>query len=374
VLIAGRPGGRHAIDIHALPELWFAVGAPLDTTLLIARIALAAVLIAAGLAKLVDPSRTRESLAGFGVAPSLRAPVAIALPLAELLLAGLLVPRTTATGAAIAVAVLLLAFSGAIARAIALGERPDCNCFGALRSRPVGFPALVRNALLTAGAVLIAAAGPGQSVGRALAGVSTLAAVAVAGLVLALVAQAWFSYELFRQNGRLLERVRALEESDREPGRPAQPAGLPEGSIAPSFELADVFDGELRSLEDLLAAGRPLALAFVDPDCGACGPLLPRLAAIAADPDVELELAIITRGTREEARSALDGHAVGPTLLQRDREVAEAYGVHGVPSAVLISPDGRIASEAAIGDRSVERLLRTRGRVDVDLHVQKVLA
>ena len=75
-------------------------------------------------------------------------------------------------------------------------------------------------------------------------------------------------------------------------------------------------------------------------------------------------MAIITRGTPADARRAVNGHAFGAVLLQQDREVAEAYGVNGVPSAVLISPDGRIASEAVIGDLSVERLIRTGG-VDV---------
>jgi hypothetical protein len=42
----------------------------------------------------------------------------------------------------------------------------------------------------------------------------------------------------------------------------------------------------------------------------------------------------------------------GAVLLQKDGEVAEAYGVNGVPSAVLISPDGRIASEAVISRSS----------------------
>ena len=334
----------------------------MESELLIARVALAVVFATAAVAKLVDPARTQESLAGFGVAERFRAPAALVLPLTELALAVLLVLEPTAVGAAIAAIVLLLAFSAAIARAIRRDERPDCNCFGQLGSRPVGWASLARNAVLAAVAVAIAAAGPGESVGQALSGVDAPAAVGVTALVLLLAAQAAFSYQLFRQNARLLERVRALEDGSR-PARPIpEPRGLPPGSVAPWFELPDVSE-QSRSLADLLAPGRALALAFLDPDCGACGPLLPRLARVRADGDGDLDVAIITRGTPADARRAINGHAFGAVLLQRDREVAEAYGVNGVPSAVLISPDGRIASEAVIGDLSVERLLRTRGVV-----------
>ena len=190
-------------------------GDSLESELLIARVALAVVFATAAVAKLIDPARTRESLAGFGVAERFRASAAVVLPLTELALAALLLPQPTAVGAAIAAIVLLLAFSAAIARAIAHDETPDCNCFGQLGSHPVGRASLARNAVLGAVAVTIAAAGPGESVGQALSGVDALPAVGVTALVLLLAAQAAFSYQLFRQNARLLDRVRALEDGSR---------------------------------------------------------------------------------------------------------------------------------------------------------------
>jgi hypothetical protein len=129
-----------------------------------------------------------------------------------------------------------------------------------------------------------------ESVGQAPSGVDSLAA-GVAVLVLLLAAQLAFSYELFRQNARLLERVRALEHDGRGARRTTEPLGLARGSMAPWFSERS------RSLADLLAPGRPLALAFLDPACEACGPLLPRLARVRADGDDGLDVAMITRGS-----------------------------------------------------------------------------
>ena len=44
-------------------------------------------------------------------------------------------------------------------------------------------------------------------------------------------------------------------------------------------------------------------------------------------------------------------------LLQKDWEVSESYEVRGTPSAVLISPDGKIASPVAGGAEGIRGLL-----------------
>ncbi len=168
--------------------------------------------------------------------------------------------------------------------------------------------------------------------------------------------QAWFSYQLFRQNGRLIDRVRALEEKVGEGGSQRPPAGLPEHSEAPRFELPDL-EGHRRSLDDLLAAGRPGALAFSDPDCGACGPMVAKLARLRADHAGELAIALVSRGDPAENRARVNGHHFAAVLLQEEHEVADAYGAPGVPSAVIVDADGRIASRVAMGNDAVERLL-----------------
>lgn len=44
-------------------------------------------------------------------------------------------------------------------------------------------------------------------------------------------------------------------------------------------------------------------------------------------------------------------------LAQEDREVAEVYGAHGTPSAVLVSHDGEIASSLAMGADAITDLV-----------------
>jgi hypothetical protein len=101
---------------------------------------------------------------------------------------------------------LLLGFSVAIGLAMRRGERPDCGCFGSSSSSPIGPGTLARNAALAALAGIVAVAGGGAALGSIDA--SPLAIV----LSIAFIGQAWFSWQLFRQHGRLLQRVRALEE------------------------------------------------------------------------------------------------------------------------------------------------------------------
>ena len=63
---------------------------------LIGRALLCGVFAVAAVSKLTDRAGTREALAQFGVPAGLVAPGAVALPLTELVTAGLLVARTAA--------------------------------------------------------------------------------------------------------------------------------------------------------------------------------------------------------------------------------------------------------------------------------------
>jgi peroxiredoxin len=326
-----------------------------EATLLVARIALALVFAVAAAAKLLDREATRASLTGFGVSERLAAPAAVALPVAELSTAVLLLVTSTAPWGAVAAVALLLVFALGIARAMARGAELDCNCFGQLRARPVGPRTLARNGVLAAVAVWIGIAGPGESLGGALAGMSGTAWLAIAsGFVLAAVIgiQAWFSFQLFRQHGRLIARIQELE---RGPG--AGPVeGLEPGQAVPDFELATLH-GERRSLADLLARGRPLALVFTDPDCAACDPLLPDLARVEQERAAELEIVLVSRGSEAENRAKLNGTALENVLLQEERELAEACLVRGVPGAFVVGADGRVATPLVSGREAISGLL-----------------
>ena len=131
----------------------------MQALLLIVRVGVAVTFAFAGVLKLLDRDDTSESLRQFGVPDPLVAPATVALPVVELVVAVLLVPAPTAVLGAVAAAVLLATFSVAVLRLLRRGESVACRCFGRHSDRPVGPRTLVRNGILLALSVWIAASG-----------------------------------------------------------------------------------------------------------------------------------------------------------------------------------------------------------------------
>jgi uncharacterized membrane protein YphA (DoxX/SURF4 family) len=108
----------------------------------------------AGIAKLVGFSRWRAALEGFGLAGPARRAALVGVPVAELVVAVLLVVGLREVGAALALA-LLAAFSGAIlVAARAKGARLPCGCFGGAKERDYRWM-LVRNGALAVLAAVV---------------------------------------------------------------------------------------------------------------------------------------------------------------------------------------------------------------------------
>ena len=266
----------------------------MDTALLIARLLLASVFVVAGVAKLADRAGSKQGLIDFGVPATLATPLGILLPLAELAVAAALIPTSTAWWGALGALALLLLFVIGISVNLARGRKPDCRCFGQLHSAPAGWSTLLRNGALAAVAAFIlwqGREGVGPSAVGWLGALSTAQLLALIGglLVLALLAAGgWILIHLLRQNGRLLVRLEALEQriaagegaalADAEPAENGAPqaAGLPVGTVAPTFKLRGLY-GETLTLEALRARGKLVMLLFTDPNCGPCNALLPEI-------------------------------------------------------------------------------------------------
>jgi peroxiredoxin len=328
----------------------------LIVALVLARLGLMAVFGIAAIGKLADRVGTRRAVAGFGVPETLVGTVALGLPVAELLIAGALVPVASAMWAAVAAVALLIVFCAAIVRLLARGEAPDCYCFGSLGSAQVGRGTLVRNLMLVglAGFVAVAErAHGGGSISRFFADLGAVAIVL--GIAIALAAA--FSWQLFAQNGRLLERVTALEWALGLSVDETSTRQLAIGDPAPDFALADL-DGEIVTLESLLRPGRGVSLVFTDPGCDHCNAVLPGLARDRGEG--EPMLGVISRGSQVANRAKAQEHGIARVLLQEDFEVGKAYGNHGLPAAVLIDAAGRIASAPAGGAEAVIALLQVR--------------
>lgn len=296
----------------------------------IARILLSVVFTVAGVTKLLDLEGSRRAIVGFGLRDSLARPLGLALPLAELSIAGGLLLASSARYAAAAATALLVVFCAAILLALARGRTPDCHCFGQLHSAPAGWTALGRNGTLAALATWVAIA-PSTTV--------SWRALAVAAGGVAVVAQGLLWVALLRRYGAALHRIDELESSSAE-------GGVAIGDVAPSFTLPTVDGGDV-SLGELLAAARPVLLVFTDTNCGACTALLPDLATWQRE-RADLLTVAIGHGDADLLRAAAQEHGLTRLLVAPDHSLARAYGSYGTPSAVLVA-DGRVASPVLYG-------------------------
>lgn len=334
----------------------------MDGVVFIIRAALAAVFVVAALGKALDRAGSRRAVLAFGVPETLGTPVAVALPVAELVAAGLLLVDATAQAGSVVALALLVAFIAGIAANLARGRQPDCHCFGQLHSSPIGWRTLVRNVVLAALGAFVLAAGPGRAgeAGGWIGGLSAGVIVAIAAaivLALALAAMAVMMLNLLRQNGRLLVRIEALEsrmgvQSD---GVPA--AGLPIGSSAPAFSLPGLH-GDTQTLDSILAADRPAMLVFSDPDCGPCSALLPEIGTWQREHASQLTIALVSRKDADANRAKVTEHGVTNVLLDDEKDTVHgAYQSLATPSAVVVTPPGTIASSVAAGADAIRTLL-----------------
>src|ERR671921_515123 len=322
--------------------------------LLVARLVLAAVFAVAGISKLTDREGSRQAMSDFGLPAALAAPFGLLLPMAELAVAVALVPAATAWWGAVGALALLVLFVVGIGANLAQGRQPDCHCFGQLHSAPAGPMTLARNGALAAVAAFLvwqAKDGAGPS------------------------ALGWMGGLSAAQLGALLLRVVALEANlGADAAAPSengtqQAVGLPVGSQAPAFSLEGLH-GETLTLESLRSSEKPVMLLFTDPNCGPCTAMLPEIGRWQQEYPDRLVTSLISRGEVEENRTKASEHGLTNVLLQEDWEVSQAYRVAGTPSAVLLTPEGAIATAVVSGAESIRTLVAeaTDGRTELPLH------
>ena len=323
---------------------------------LVARLVLAAVFVTAGLAKLADPPGTGEAALGFGVPEALVPYLARLLPLAELVVAGLLLPGVTAVSGAVAALVLLAAFSAAIAGSLAGGRAPQCHCFGQLHSAPIGPKTLVRNGVLAALAIVAVLPRHQLSavdwIGR-LDAVGTVALVGGLAVLLLLCAGTLAFVSLLRSYGKALVRLERVERLLDSHGivdsgnEVALRSGLPPGTAIPALDR----------LAGVLSAGQPAMLLFMSPHCGPCRSLLPSVATWQREHSGTLTFAVAIDGGREEIVSLRE--ELGIELVIEDDGLAlyNMFRATGTPSAVLLAGDGTVASWVASGTDEIEELV-----------------
>jgi len=336
----------------------------MDIILLVIRLLLSAVFLVAGIAKLGDLTGSRQALRDFGVPALVAQPAGVLLPLTELAVAVALIPTISTWWAAVVSLGLFLLFVAGISYNLARGRTPDCHCFGQLHSTPAGPSTLIRNLVLAALAASLVVLGR-KSVGIDLFGwfgqLSLRDLLELIGTMMGLVALSvtlWLLFHVLRQQGRLLLRLEAMEAglTGTPSGTSLPTAGLPVGVPAPSFRLPDMA-GATRTLEDLLALGKPVLLLFASPNCGPCEAIFPEMSRLQRDHAKELTVAVISQGSKQANQKKVAVHGMAQVLLQEKYEVQTAYQVTGTPSLVLIRPDGTIGSRLAQGADAIRGIL-----------------
>ena len=352
----------------------------MEIVALIARLILVSILALAGVTKAADLSGTRKAVIGFGVPQKLAAPLAFGLPFVEILTALALLPRATAWIGAIGALGLMLLFAVAIAANLIRGQKPDCNCFGQIHSRPVTWSIFGRNIALAGVAALIVARGnesPGPSALGWLGGLGTgEIAILVANLITAslLAAGAVYLRRVASNQSTVLARIDAMKkvidedyaELPLEREEAAGPAArLPVGAPAPEFSLASLVNGQI-TLEDLLAPGKPVLLVFVSQHCSPCKLVLDDVGGWERDYHKRLTIALLTQGDLKANQDGMAGYGASHVLLQEGSGVAAEYDARWTPAAVLVSPNGRIADGITYGHEAIQKLVtRITGSPDL---------
>ena len=130
---------------------------------LVLRVAIGAIFVAAGIGKIGHAELFAAQIAGFRLPlpQAAIAPIAIALPYLEVLLGGyLIVGLFTRTAAWVAVALLAL-FDGAIASAVIRGLHVSCGCFGPNDTTVTTWAEVARDAVFVLLAAIVALRPPG---------------------------------------------------------------------------------------------------------------------------------------------------------------------------------------------------------------------
>lgn len=320
------------------------MNAPLAFLILL--IAVVVVLLAGGVGKLRSPG-TLEELAAMGVPRALRHPFLVrAHPWVEIALGvGLLVARgRPLVIASIAALVLLLGYTGLVAGAVRRGSSSTCRCFGDLVDPRLTWRSVVRNALLSALAlVAMLGAVAGWSAPDMIGADPSVLLPVLAALLVSVATWAIVSHPVGS----------ALSGEERDQATSGDDVGDYVRTPIPLAWLRDA-DGHRRTVRELARLQARL-LVFLSPGCGAC-------ARTAADVPGWAEefgalgvhpVFYVGRDLVEETYPSLASRA----LYEDDAEASRAFDVERYPAAVLLGADGLLAGGPVTGSLAIREMI-----------------
>jgi peroxiredoxin/uncharacterized membrane protein YphA (DoxX/SURF4 family) len=365
--------------------------------LLASRLLLAFVFLLAGATKLVDPVGMRRTWIAFGFPAVLARPIVVLLPVFELAVGVLLLPRSLAWYGAWGALGLIASFAMAIGLAMARGRKPDCRCFGRVHSGPVGWRTLARDGVLGLCAAWLASRRPGRLGPDAWAWLTALSGDERKAALVGAAAMVFLFFRLLdrsRPQSEPIESQKDWNGEEEDPVREERPApvrrpkpaqgpapaprpvtvedaappkpppqgiGLPAGTPAPEFELPGL-TGQKRSLQWFRAQGQDLLLVFSSPYCEPCHALAPKLARWTREMEGILNIVVVSRGSVRDNLAKFKDVDPARILLQRGFEISEAYDCTATPTAVVVGADGLIRTELAVGREAIQKLVAPYAR------------
>ena len=325
------------------------------------RLLVAIAFLVAGVSKLRRPAISAQGLQDFGVPQSLARPLGILLPVSELLVATLILLAPSARIGAQSAAALLAVFTTGIVYHLIRGNTPTCHCFGQASARPVSWRTCLRNLVLILASLCIAAT-PSSSNLASLAGLQSVtrseAASALAVLLLAVVviAEGALILQLIQQQGRLLARIEEIEVALPSGNVQSTRRAITRNARAPDFALTDA-QGSMFTLETLCERDRSIAIAFLEPGCGPCRELLPRLASVSQHLKDEVLVVIASSQTWPSVPDAIADLSRLLMLVDNGGKAMKAFHVTGTPTLIIINQNRTIAEQGLSGRDQIDRYL-----------------
>jgi peroxiredoxin/uncharacterized membrane protein YphA (DoxX/SURF4 family) len=130
--------------------------------------------------------------------------------------------------------------------------------------------------------------------------------------------------------------------------RATLPPPLKKGDRVPALEFPDL---EGKTVDLGAARGRRTLLLFWSPSCGFCQRMLEDVKRWERTRSEEaLELLVISAGSPKENREQGFRSTV---LLDQHFSAGQVFGVGGTPAALILDPDGKVASEVRDGAEAV---------------------
>ncbi len=343
----------------------------MEILLLIIRLFLFGIFALAAVGKILDREGSENSIESFGVPKAFISPFATILPIAEIAIAFSLLFVEISWYGSIAGALLLGVFIAGMLYQISQGKAPNCHCFGELSDSKVGVSSVVRNIVFALATIYLIVSGrnfQGLPIGNNAAEIlqSSLLLSLVVGLIVLIsyAARLQANQKILLRNAELdLVIAGQTKQVERQSaGNPVD--ALPIGAPFPDFIIENVAGDKITS-GSVLAAKKFVLYLFFGTSCRACRAMVNETAEFVQKHSGDLQVIIVSHGKGEDNIEKFGEANASAILLQDSRELALSVNAKWTPTAILVRPDGIIASQATVGDQAIRDLMRQFSEADL---------